>query len=166
MHSDGNGKFYVINLEDLSKSSHDDIEAKVNIPSHGKLQWDESPKLANRGFATSTGELFLFEIDLKNKEQTAAYNFTSFVGDSCRGLHAIAYSDLNEHVYAECSGSGGAIEFDVSKNDIKFIHQFDEANGALYETPDGKFVVASSKEDDALYVFVPQGTGEKSSDEY
>ena len=63
MHSDGNGKFYVINLEDLSKSSHDDIEAKVDIPSHGKLQWDESPKLADRGFATSTGELFLFEID-------------------------------------------------------------------------------------------------------
>jgi len=166
MHSDGNGLFYVIHLDDLSKSSHDDIEAKVDIPSHGKLQWDESPKLGDRGFATSTGEKFLFEIDLKKKIQTQAFNFTSYSGDSCRGLHAIAYSELNEHVYAECSGSGGAIEFDVSNDDIKFVHQFDKADGALYETPDGRYVVASSKEDDALYVFVPQGTGDTSSVEY
>jgi len=166
MHSDGNGLFYVIHLDDLSKSSHDDIEAKIDIPSHGKLQWDESPKLGDRGFATSTGEKFLFEIDLKNKVQTGAFNFTSFSGDSCRGLHAIAYSELNEHVYAECSGSGGAIEFDVSNDDIKFVHQFEKADGALYETPDGQYVVASSKEDEALYVFVPQGTGDTSSVEY
>jgi len=166
MHSDGNGLFYVINLDDLNKPSHDNIEAKVDIPSHGKLQWDESPKLGNRGFATSTGEKFLFEIDLKRKIQTDAFNFTSFSGDSCRGLHAIAYSELNNHVYAECSGSGGAIEFDVSNNDIKFVHQFDKADGALYETPDGKYVVASSKGDEALYVFVPQGTGVTSSVEY
>jgi len=166
MHSDGNGLFYVIHLDDLNKSSHDDIEAKVDIPAHGKLQWDESPKLGDRGFATSTGEKFLFEIDLKKKIQTEAFNFTSYSGDSCRGLHAIAYSELNEHVYAECSGSGGAIEFDVSNDDIKFVHQFDKADGALYETPDGQYVVASSKEDEALYVFVPQGTGDTSSVEY
>ena len=166
MHSDGNGLFYVVDLEDLSNAAHDDIEAKVEIPAHGKLLWDESPKLGNRGFATSTGETFLFEIDLASKEQTAAYDFSAFDVENCRGLHAIAYSDLNEHVYAECSGGGGAIEFDVSGESINFVHQFKDANGALYETPDGRFVVASNKEDDALYVFVPQGTGEKSSVEY
>lgn len=166
MHSDGNGLFYVFDINDLSKTTHDDIEAKVDTPSHGKLLWDESPKLGNRGFGTSTGEKFLFEFDLKTKEQTAAFDYSGFDIEGCRGLHAIAYSDLNEHIYAECSGGGGALEFDVSGGSIQFVQQFPDANGALYETPDGRFVVASSKGNDALFLFVPQGTGNKSSTEY
>jgi hypothetical protein len=166
VHSDGNGLFYVINLDDLTKTTHDDIEAKVVEPAHGKLLWDEGIKLGDRGFATSTGETYLFEIDLAKKEQVAAYDFSSFTGDNCKGLHAIAYSEINEHVYAECSGKGGAIEFDVSNGSIQFVRQFDAANGALYETPDGRFVVASSKGDDMLYLFVPNGSGENSSLEY
>jgi len=167
MHSDGNGLFYVIDLDDLSTAAHDDIEAKVENPAHGKLLWDESPKLADRGFATSTGEQYLFEIDLAKKEQTFAYDFSVHTEiENCRGLHAIAYSDMNEHVYAECSGGGGALEFDVSDGKVQFVQQFPKANGALYETPDGRFIVASSKGHDALYLFVPQGTGNKSSVEY
>jgi len=166
MHSDGNGLFYVIDLDDLNKAAHDDIEAKVENPAHGKLLWDESAKLGNRGFATSTGETYLFEIDLTTKKQTMAYDFSAFNVESCRGLHAIAYSELNEHVYAECSGGGAALEFDVSGGSIEFVQQFKGANGAMYETPDGRFVVASSKGTNALYVFVPQGTGSKSSVEY
>jgi len=166
MHSDGNGLFYVINLDDLETVAHNDIEAKVEKAAHGKLLWDESPKLGKRGFATSTGETFLFEIDLEKKEQVLAYDFSPFTGDKCKGLHAIAYSEVNEHVYAECSGSGGAIEFDVSGGSIQFVHQFEDANGALYETPDGRFVVASDKGGNALHVFVPKGNGNKSSVEY
>jgi len=167
MHSDGDGNFYVFNIDDLSKTTHDDIEAKVTNPNHGKLLWDESVTLGNRGFGTSTGETYLFEFDLATKEQVLAYDFSQHSEiEGCRGLHAIAYSDLNEHVYAECSGGGGALEFDVSGGNVQFVHQFADANGALYETPDGRFVVASSKGNEALYVFVPQGTGNKSSVEY
>jgi len=167
MHSDGNGIFYVFNIDDLSMTTHDDIEAKVTKPSHGKLLWDESVKLGNRGFGTSTGEQFLFEFDLEKKEQVMAYDYSVYTEiEGCGGLHAIAYSDLNEHVYAECSGGGGALEFDVSGGSIQFIQQFPDANGALYETPDGRFVVATSKGNEALYIFVPQGTGMKSSVEY
>lgn len=167
MHSDGNGLFYVFDIDDLSKTTHDDIEAKVENPSHGKLLWDEGVKLGDRGFATSTGETFLFEIDLKTKKQTMAYDFS--VHDEikdCRGLHAIAYSEMNEHVYAECSGGGGALEFDVSGGSISFVQQFPTANGALYETPDGQYVVAASKGMNALFVFKPDGTGNKSSKEF
>lgn len=166
MHSDGNGLFYVFDIDDLTKTTHDDIEAKVETPSHGKLLWDEGAKLGDRGFATSTGEQYLFEIDLKTKQQTAAYDFSAFDIEGCRGLHAIAYSELNEHIYAECSGGGGALEFDVSGGSIQFVQQFPEANGALYETPDGRFVVAASKGMNALFLFVPQGTGNKSSREF
>lgn len=167
MHSDGNGLFYVFDIDDLRNTSHDDIEAKVEKPSHGKLLWDEGAKLKDRGFATSTSEQYLFEIDLKTKKQVSAYDYSGFDDiEGCRGLHAIAYSELNEHVYAECSGGGGALEFDVSDGRIRFVQQFPEANGALYETPDGRYVVASSKGMDALFVFVPQGTGNKSTQEY
>jgi hypothetical protein len=167
MHSDGNGLFYVFDVDDLTKTTHDNIEAKVEEASHGKLLWDESPKLGNRGFGTSTGETFLFEFDLSTKEQVTAYDFSVHeeIVD-CRGLHAIAYSDLNMHVYAECSGGGGALEFDISNGSIQFVQQFSDANGALYETPDGRFVVASSKGMEALFVFVPNGSGKKSSVEY
>jgi len=166
MHSDGEGLFYVFDVDDLSVTTHDDIEAKVETPSHGKLLWDEGAKLGDRGFATSTGEQFLFEIDLKTKQQTAAYDYSAFDIEGCRGLHAIAYSDVNEHVYAECSGGGGALEFDVSGGSIQFVQQFPTANGALYEDPEGKYVVAASKGENALFVFVPQGTGNKSSREF
>jgi hypothetical protein len=166
MHSDGNGLFYVIHLDDLTTTSHDDIEAKVDIPAHGKLVWDEDPKeLGNRGFATSTGESYLFEIDLAAKEQTAAYDFSSFV-DQCAGLHAIAYSGVNNHVYAECTGGGGILEFDVNDGSIAFVHQFVNATGALYETPTGGMVVASNKGANTLHVFLPNEPGMKSSLEY
>lgn len=167
MHSDGDGLFYVFNIDDLSKTTHDDIEAKVEKPSHGKLLWDESAKLGNRGFGTATGETVLFEFDMVTKEQVAAYDFSVHEEiRGCFGLHAIAYSDMNEHVYAECTGFGGALEFDVSGGSISFVQQFSDANGALYETPDGRFVVATSKGKEALFVFVPNGTGNKSSVEY
>jgi hypothetical protein len=163
MHSDGNGLFYIIHLDDLTSTSHDDIEAKVDIPAHGKLLWDEDPReLGNRGFATSTGESYLFEIDLAAKEQTAAYDYSSFV-EMCTGLHAIAYSDVNNHVYAECTGGGGILEFDVNDGSIAFVHQFINVSGALYESSTGDMVVASNKEASDLYVFLPKERGVKSS---
>lgn len=158
--------FYVIHLNDLTQTSHDDIEAKVDLPAHGKLLWDEDPnELGNRGFATSTGESFLFEIDMKLKAQTASYNYSSFV-DGCPGLHAIAYSGINNHIYAECVGVGGIIEFDVSDGTIEFVHQHMNASGALYETPNGDMVVASNKGENLLHVFIPNESGVKSSLEY
>jgi len=166
MHSDGNGLFYVFDVDDLAEATHDNIEAKVEDPSHGKLLWDEGKKLGNRGFGTATGEQYLFEFDMETKEQVMAYDYSVHDIVGCTGLHAIGYSDLNEHIYAECSRGGGALEFDVSGGKIEFVQQFPDANGAFYETPDGKYVVATSKGNNAMYVFVPQGTGNKSSAEY
>ncbi len=76
MHSDGNGLFYVFDIDDLTTTTHDNIEAKVERPSHGKLLWSESPKLGNRGFGTATGETFLFEFDMVTKEQVTAYDYS------------------------------------------------------------------------------------------
>jgi hypothetical protein len=140
-HSDLTGEFFVISLDDLDQHSGDPVAAKVAEAHHGKLLWDESTHLQKHGFATSTGERFLFVLDMEDKTQIGAYNFTSDLGvmpyDSyCKGLHAIAYSEKNEHVYTECSAGGGTLEFDVSdpENPV-FVHQHKDATGALYETP-------------------------------
>lgn len=136
-------------------------------PFHGKLLWDEDPnELGDRGFATSTGEQFLFEIDLETKTQVTKYDFSGdLIPDSgCLGLHAIAYSAVNNHVYAECSEGGGTLEFDVSNDGIAFVHQHLNVTGALDETPDGgAFVVASNTGANLLHVFTPSGSGIKSS---
>ncbi|CAB9524490.1 Inherit from COG: 40-residue yvtn family beta-propeller repeat protein [Seminavis robusta] len=164
-HSDGDGHFYVVRLSDLSKHTHK-VSAKSEVPAHGKLLWDEDPAtLGNRGFATSTGEQFLFELDIATKQQLTKYDYSSDLipGSGCRGLHAIAYSAINQHLYTECSGGGGVLEFDVSNGAIAFVHQHNNATGALYETPDGSFVVASNKGGDMLHVFSPSGSGSKSS---
>jgi hypothetical protein len=164
-HSDGDGHFYVIHLSDLSKHSHK-VSAMSEAPFHGKLLWDEDPnELGNRGFATSTGEQFLFEIDLETKTQVTKYDFSGDLlpNSGCLGLHAIAYSATNNHVFAECTDGGGTLEFDVSENGIAFVHQHLNVTGALYETPDGAFVTASNKDLNMLHVFTPGSSGTPSS---
>jgi len=166
-HSDGNGHFYVIDLKDLSEHSAK-VKVHDELPFHGKLLWDEDGTLGNRGFATATGEQFLFEVDLKDAELTGQFDYSSFLEskDECQGLHAIAYSAKNMHVYTECSGGGGILEFDVSNGEIDFVHQHRSATGALYELPDGSYVVAANKGKNKLHVFKPNDSGEKSSTQY
>ena len=144
------------------------VKAKVEEANHGKLLWDEGANLAKHGFATTTGEQHLIILDMENHEQIGTYNFTDDVAaGTCGGTHAVAYSSRNQHLYLECSGGGGTLEMDVSNPERpEFVKQHLDATGALYETPDEEFVVASDKEGNALHLFRPQGTGLESSIEY
>lgn len=103
-----------------------------------------------------------------SKEQIGTYDFSGDVNTTtCHGTHAIAYSNLNKHLYVECTGEGGALELDVSDPvNPKFVTQHDGATGALYETPDEGFVVASDKGGNKLHVFRPNGNGTASSIEH
>lgn len=103
-----------------------------------------------------------------SKEQIGTYDFSGDVDAStCVGTHAIAYSSLNNHLYVECTGGGGALELDVNDpTNPKFVKQHDGATGALYETPDEAFVLASDKGGNKLHIFVPNGNGTASSIDY
>jgi hypothetical protein len=140
----------------------------VEEANHGKLLWDEGSHLKSHGYATSTGESHLFIIDMDSKEQLGTYDFSSDVKNTtCTGTHAIAYSSQNNHLYLECAGPGGVLEFDVQDPVAPvFVAQHETATGALYETPDSAFVVASDKEGDKLHLFTPNGNGEASSIEF
>jgi hypothetical protein len=140
----------------------------VDGANHGKLLWDESTHLKRNGFATSTGEQHLFLIDMINKEQIGTYDFSGdVINGTCIGTHAIAYSSKIQHLYVECSGEGGTLEFDVSTpGSPVFVAQHANVTGALYETPNEAFVVASDKKNNALHFFVPNESGTASSIEY
>jgi len=166
-HSDGDGHFYVIDLEDI-KNDSTTVGAKVKAhderPFHGKLMWNEDGMLVNRGFATATGEQFLFELDIETDQFTDQYDFSMDVKPgTCSGLHAIAYSSINNHIYTECSGGGGILEFNVEGLGIQFVHQHLSMTGSLYEVPDGSYVIATNKGGNKLHVFKPNGNGMQSS---
>ena len=141
------------------------VKAHKELPFHGKLLWDEDDTLGRRGFATSTGEPFLFQLDIPDGELTMSYNFSADVRyGSCRGLHAISYSAVNKHIYAECVGDPAILEFNVAdETKIVFVKQHDGATGAIYEVPDGTYVVASDRKAQKLYVFKPNANGAASS---
>mmetsp|Transcript_8195 Transcript_8195/g.7731 ORF Transcript_8195/g.7731 Transcript_8195/m.7731 type:complete len:205 (-) Transcript_8195:103-717(-) len=61
VHSDKDGRFYVINLNEaiglLQLNLTDRIKAHRTDPSHGQLLWDESQDLGSRGFITKAGKV-------------------------------------------------------------------------------------------------------------
>lgn len=164
-HSDGDGFFYIIDLEDIEKHSGKPIKVKVDAANHGKLLWDESESLQNTGYATSTGEPHLFIVDMETEEQIGTFNFTGQTG--CFGSHSIAYAKTNKHLYIECTGFGGLLEIDVSSpRSPTLVKQHMGLTGSLYESPDEAFVVVTDKGGNKLTLMKPSGSGIESSVAY
>ena len=97
---------------------------------------------------------------METKSVTRQYDFSNFV-TNCNGLHSIAYSAAAEHIFAECVGGGGTLEFDVSNNDIKFLKQWTGRSGSIYEVPDGSYVLVSNKGGDKVHIFQSTATGQE-----
>ncbi|KAL7571836.1 hypothetical protein ACA910_002915 [Epithemia clementina (nom. ined.)] len=170
-HSDADGHFYSINAKDLSRHTGNPVEAHVETPAHGKLLWDEDNHLQTAGpngdaigFATSTAETHMFVLDLTAETLLTTLDFSNdTLPGTCSGTHAISYSDINKHAYLECAGPGGVIEINVADpmNPV-FVAQFQDVSGALFETPDEKYIVSTNSGGNALHVFTPQGNGQPS----
>ena len=156
-HIDGRAEFDVIHCDDIFNTSVERLAANVESSGHGKLL--VHPDLNQTGFATHVSEPYIFEINLEEKELVTAHSIEA--AESCNGLHAVDYSPINGHLFAECTGGGGIIEFDV-KNDV-LVHQWLDETGALYESPDGGFIVSSNKANNLFHVLQPQENGDKST---
>ena len=164
-HSDGDGHFYVIDLEDITKHTGNPVIVKIDEANHGKLLWDESPLLQNYGYATSTGEPHLFIIDMITRDQIGTVDFSDQPG--CFGSHAIGYAKTNQHLYIECTGFGGMLEFDVSNpKQPTLVKQFMDVTGAIYESPDEKFISVTDKGGSKFHLIQPGPTGSAASVDY
>jgi len=104
-------------------------------------------------------------VDILREKQLSKFDYSNYIlKDTCSGTHAIAYSGINQHLYIECSGGGGTLELDVSKaSEPKFVKQWLDVTGSIYEVPDGSYVVASDKRNNKLHVFQPNETGSVST---
>eukprot|EP01023_Acetabularia_acetabulum_P005649 TRINITY_DN12314_c0_g1_i5.p2 TRINITY_DN12314_c0_g1~~TRINITY_DN12314_c0_g1_i5.p2 ORF type:complete len:515 (-),score=126.84 TRINITY_DN12314_c0_g1_i5:296-1840(-) len=156
-HPDSEGQFDVIKLGNFSSLHADGVEALVEDANHGKLLVD--PDLFPLAYATNTGEQYVYKINIDTNEKVANFSYTGFLADpsQCRGTHAIAYSSINKHIYIECSGGGGILEWDTQSDTL--VHQWVNETGALYETPDENFIIAAHKSDSKVFIFEPQGNG-------
>lgn len=156
-HPDGSAEFDVIHCDDISKPSVENIKANVAKPGHGKLL--THPALGSTAYATHTGEPFIFELNLQSKELITSHSIEE--AELCSGLHAIDYSPINDHLYAECTGGGGVIEYDARSD--RLVHQWLGEGGSLYESPDGGFIVSSNKVGKLFHVWQPNRNAEKST---
>jgi len=159
-HPDGRAEFDVIHCDSIFEVDVERVKANVGSGGHGKLL--VHPDLNNTAYATHTNEPYVFEIDLIKKELVRAHPIDG--AELCAGLHAIEYSPINKHLYGECVGGGGIIEYDVNVD--KVVHQWLEETGSLYESPDGGFIVSSNKVGSLFHVLQPQENGSKSTKEF
>lgn len=140
------------------------FKAHVDVPGHGKLLFD--PELGDVGYATNTNEQGIYELDLKAKTHMDGniifHNFTEInaEGVPCIGTHGIAYSRINDHVYVECTGSGGTFEY--NRKTQKVVAIFPDVLGQVYTTPDENFVMAVAKTDSTVHLIEPQKPGKPS----
>jgi len=161
-HSDGDGFFYVVDLNDIDGHTGKPIKAKIDEAYHGKLLWDESDLLQDTGYATSTGEPHLFIMDMKTHEQVGTFDFSAQPG--CFGSHAIAFAKANQHLYIECTGFGGMLEVDVSSpRSPVLVKQHMGITGAMYEAPDETYITVTDKGASKFHLIQPGDSGISSS---
>lgn len=160
-HSDGDGYFYIIKLKDIDRHSGRPIKVHQEMPSHGKLMWDEDGALAGTGYATSTGEPYLFIFDMDAHEEIGKFDFSEW----CNASHSIAFSSANRHLYIECSrGAPTLLELDVSDpRSPQYVKAHKGVTGSVYETPDATAVAVTDKGGSRFHLVEPGPTGEEAS---
>ena len=90
-------------------------------------------------------------------------------GKQCAGTHGMAYSKVNGHIYATCSGAGGLAEINPGPDpatqstwDVVQVYQGlagEAGGGQVYESADERFLVLINKGDDKAHLVEPQATG-------
>eukprot|EP00457_Paulinella_chromatophora_P003369 gb/GEZN01003376.1/.p1 GENE.gb/GEZN01003376.1/~~gb/GEZN01003376.1/.p1 ORF type:complete len:533 (-),score=52.63 gb/GEZN01003376.1/:592-2067(-) len=163
-HSDDTSTFDVVNANEIGYLHHADYKVHLEQTGHGKLLFD--PYLVDVAYSTNVNEGGIYEIHLALKTDLIWYNFSNSapVGKKCTGTHGIAYSDLNENLYVECSGSGG---WDKETNDGSGLWEFSTQTGKVVKVWDGflgqvycpleeDYIIAVNKLNDIVHVLHPE----------
>jgi len=146
-HADGAGVMDVVHLQDPTKLHKEDVKVHVDTPGHGKLLWDEG--LWPKAYLSNTREPYVYEIDMTTYSMTRHIQFPN--GDNntdhahfCPGTHGMAFSSVNGHVYATCSGDVGLAEIDPKTWTIIQKHA-GHTGGQVYQDKDEKYIVTIDK---------------------
>lgn len=159
-HSDGKAYFDTIHIDEPGSLYDTKVDAHESVGTgHGKLCFH--PSLENRAFVTTVVEPVVLEIDLETRQKVQTFTFDEATNHDCGGTHSIAYSHVNRHVYAQCSGgSHGLIEIDTETNTIvnKLVW---ENNGvpAPYNSPDDEFLLMVDKSNSLIHTLQAKDGG-------
>lgn len=170
-HSDADGHFDVVKVGNWDDLHAPEVTAHVGVPGHGKLLWDSD--LWPYGYASNTNEGYLYEIDLENYNMTRHLKFTSHGEDPdahCKGTHGLAYSKINKHIFATCSGNeteggeSGLVEVNAEGDELVLVKKHMDARGSqVYESLDGKWIVDIDKPNDEVVFIQANEPGDVSS---
>lgn len=170
-HSDGDGHFDIVKVGNWDDLHVPKVTAHVEDPGHGKLLWDSD--LWPYGYASNTKENYLYEIDLRNYNMTRHLQFTTHEENPeahCKGTHGLAYSKINKHIYATCSGNtteggeNGLVEVNVEGDELVLVKKHKNARGGqVYESSDGMWIVGIDKDNDEVVFVQANAPGEESS---
>jgi len=164
-HADDAGVFDIINIDKATGSLFkEDLKVHAKTPGHGKLLFDEA--MFPKGYASNTREPRVFEIDMKTHKPTRSFDFGSHNKSHplyCPGTHGLAYSKVNGHIFATCSGVG-LMEMNPTGNSFDAIARHAGVTGGqVYESPDEKHIVTLDKSGGAVHLLTPGATGKKAS---
>jgi hypothetical protein len=117
------------------------------------------------GYATSRSQPTLFILNMHYHKQVDQYDLSSDANpETCLAAASMAFSKTNQHLYIECYGPGGILEYDVSRPASPlFVTQHAGVGGSLYETPDQLYVTATDKGTNRITFFTPLQNGEPSA---
>lgn len=132
-------------VQNARMPAHPPTHQHILVPKHASRLMLDAYSLG----VWHAAERFFFEIDLANKSLIKAHDYgadpASNLSDAtiCVGLHGIAYSPVNKHVYGECTRGGGIIEFDsVAK---KVVTRWANLGGSIYQTRNERFLSVTDK---------------------
>jgi hypothetical protein len=103
-----------------------------------------------------------FDISNDTVIKTIAYNTSLANATTCPGTHSAYYSRQNKHVYFECSGGGGVVEWNTV-NDT-FVHQHN-VRGTVFGTPRDDRIFVTYGANSSSTILVPGVNGVKSTEE-
>jgi hypothetical protein len=115
-HLDGDGSFDVFHMNQVRyRSSSAAAKDSAAIPGHGKLL--VNPNLERTAFSTDVMAGIVTKIDtllrkkvatltISNSSMTSTTTFPWHFGMTCGGTHGIAFSDVDDSLYVECTNPG------------------------------------------------------------
>ncbi|CAK0787274.1 hypothetical protein CVIRNUC_010492 [Coccomyxa viridis] len=154
-HSDIDGTFYIIPVDNINGSAATVADYKTNT-GHGKLLLDDS--LYPEAYATNVNEQVIEQINLPKQARTNSFNYSSFLPNAsiCTGTHSVGYSNISQHAFFECADNMGVFEWNTVSN--TFVRFFPNITGYVSVAPGDDEVLVVGY-DSNVNVLKPQGNG-------
>ncbi|DBA84774.1 hypothetical protein WJX77_006512 [Trebouxia sp. C0004] len=160
-HADSQGSFFV-----LTPHSATNITVTAVVPSylsaqmHGKLIVNGA--LNPVSYGSNVGEQVIEKFNVSTNTRLNHFNYSSYLPNAsvCVGTHTIVYSQINQHLYAECVDGVGTIEWNTANDSFVALQPH---VGTLYNAPAGDNIFVTNTDNSTSAVLKPGGNGNASS---